>query len=93
MGITHVDNLIQPDKNGELYKARGIHWALAALFIVADTAGAGLVALPAAVVRCREFQIFLSPKILKLLNMIIFNIFSLKFNNSKNLNRINLFFI
>jgi hypothetical protein len=35
----------------------GLHWTLAALFIVADMAGAGIVALPSAVVRSRKLII------------------------------------
>uniref|UniRef100_A0A914HP62 Amino acid transporter transmembrane domain-containing protein n=1 Tax=Globodera rostochiensis TaxID=31243 RepID=A0A914HP62_GLORO len=42
-------------QNGKLRKARGLGWILAALFVVADMAGGGIVALPTAVVRCQFY--------------------------------------
>ena len=46
-------------ENGRLRKTHGLHWVIAALFVVADMAGAGIVALPTAVVRaCRDYHHF-----------------------------------
>jgi hypothetical protein len=42
------------EQGGRLRKARGLGWVLAGFFVVADMAGGGIVALPTAVVRCRE---------------------------------------
>lgn len=52
------------EHNGRLRKARGLGWVLAAFFVVADMAGGGIVALPTAVVRCRECALFHPPKCL-----------------------------
>lgn len=39
-------------EKGHLRKAHGLNWFLASLFVVADMAGGGIVALPTAIVRC-----------------------------------------
>ncbi|KAL3078721.1 hypothetical protein niasHT_029360 [Heterodera trifolii] len=43
-------------EDNKLRKARGLGWVMAALFVVADMAGGGIVALPTAVVRCQFFS-------------------------------------
>lgn len=45
-------------QNGELMKSHGIGWIVAALLIVADMAGAGIVALPSAIIKCCRYFIY-----------------------------------
>lgn len=40
--------------NGDVDKEKGLGWFITGLFLVGDVAGAGLVALPAAVTRTRK---------------------------------------
>lgn len=46
------------DEQGRLRKHKGLGWMLASLFVIADMAGGGIVALPTAVVRCRLFLFY-----------------------------------
>lgn len=39
-------------EGGPLQKSHGINWVVASLFVVADMAGGGIVALPTAAMRC-----------------------------------------
>lgn len=50
-------------KNGNLIRKHGLHWIIAALFIIADMVGSGIVALPIAVVQsCKFFNDFFDEK-------------------------------
>lgn len=50
-GAVFGDGVFQ---NGRFTKHRGMHWFVAGLFIVGDMAGAGIVALPTALVQTRK---------------------------------------
>lgn len=41
-------------KDGQFVHNKGIHWVLAGLFCVGDMAGAGIVALPTAMIQSRK---------------------------------------
>ena len=60
---TGTDSHYFVDAKGYLCRyAGGIHWFVAGLFIVADMAGAGIVALPTATVRSRKQLSYLGIK-------------------------------
>lgn len=48
---TMISSTTETESNGLLQHGNGIHWVVSALFVVATMAGAGIVALPAALVR------------------------------------------
>lgn len=55
-----------------LQKFNGFNWIVAALFVVADMAGGGIVALPTAIVRCCKFVYFSSSQNYNLKKILIF---------------------
>lgn len=43
-------------KKGQFVRNQGMHWVLAGLFCVGDMAGAGIVALPTAMIQSRKYH-------------------------------------